>query len=237
MDQEVTEQIRLILTDADESARQTVKRHIDDVNAQHGLRGTTHSSMRVGAAIIVLEQDGSQFIKDAVDRVASVAKNAEAFALLDDAVRGFLSFLSASFDDVASNSLGGRGSQARAPQFAAALSGEWDNAYARVLRKLELHRFHFTQPNVENTADIAKFEPPTTSAESKNRGGKPLAKHWDEMWSSIAVQLYVGDLQPKTQADIERAMTGWFVDNSLDVGESTIRDRARQLWRKLQATA
>ncbi len=37
---------------------------------------------------------------------------------------------------------------------------------------------------------------------------KPLAAHWDEMWAAVAVMLYTGDLQPRTQADIERAMSG-----------------------------
>ncbi len=69
-----------------------------------------------------------------------------------------------------------------------------------------------------------------------NRGGKPLAAHWDELWSSIAVQLWNGDLQPKTQADIKRAMLEWFTAKEIDVGETAVTDRARQLWLKIEAT-
>ena len=65
-------------------------------------------------------------------------------------------------------------------------------------------------------------------------GGRPLAKHWDEMWAAIAVKLYLGDLKPQTQAEIERAMKDWFAAHDIDVGDTPVRDRARTLWCALQ---
>ena len=35
------------------------------------------------------------------------------------------------------------------------------------------------------------------------------------MWAAIAANLYNGDLKPKTQADIERAMADWIAANRL----------------------
>jgi hypothetical protein len=47
-------------------------------------------------------------------------------------------------------------------------------------------------------------------------------------------QLYVGDLKPKTQADIERAMHQWISDRNESAGETTIRERASKLWRAIR---
>jgi hypothetical protein len=54
------------------------------------------------------------------------------------------------------------------------------------------------------------------------------------MWAAISVALYTGDLQPKTQADIERAMHDWLASNSIDAGDTAVRTRARKLWHKLE---
>jgi hypothetical protein len=98
----------------------------------------------------------------------------------------------------------------------------------RINRQAELHRFTFTK--------TSSFPSPKVEARSapKNPGGKPLAAHWDEMWSSIAVMLFNGDLQPKTQADVENAMKDWFGGRDFDIGDTAVRARARQLWQKLQ---
>ena len=61
-------------------------------------------------------------------------------------------------------------------------------------------------------------------------GGRPPAAFWDDLWAAIAVALYVGELVPKTQADIEGAMADWLEGNGHSAAESTIRARARRLW-------
>lgn len=55
------------------------------------------------------------------------------------------------------------------------------------------------------------------------------------MWADIAVQLYVGDLQPKSQKQIKDAMFAWFNANSIDAGDTAVTERARQLWQKIEA--
>jgi hypothetical protein len=76
--------------------------------------------------------------------------------------------------------------------------------------------------------------PERTITKSKNKGGRPAAAHWDELWAAIAVMLYLGDLKPRRQADIERAMKDWLVSKDLDAGDTPVRDRARVLWSKLE---
>jgi hypothetical protein len=45
--------------------------------------------------------------------------------------------------------------------------------------------------------------------------------------------LYTGDLKPKTQADIERAMKEWLCAHDFDAGDTAVRSRARKLWQEL----
>ncbi len=234
MDQLTREQIRLVLDDADDLARKRVQDHVQAVYVSQNRKGLLHSSMTVGAAIIVLEQDGRHFVKDAVDRVSAVAKDVEAFAMLTESADGFLAFLSAKFDEVAIKAQGGRGGQARSPHFDAAMSGIWDESYNKILRQIELHRFSFTKTFVakEVTASSSK-ETPLAFAQ-KNVGGKPFARHWDAMWAHIAVKLYSLDLQPESQADIERAMMDWLASQDIDAGDTAVRQRARQLWQEYQ---
>jgi hypothetical protein len=47
-------------------------------------------------------------------------------------------------------------------------------------------------------------------------------------------QLFEGELIPKTQADIERAMHQWISDNGHAAGDTTVRERASKLWRALK---
>lgn len=72
--------------------------------------------------------------------------------------------------------------------------------------------------------------PPSPPAPAKTSGGRPPAAYWDDLWVEIARQLYSGDLQPKRQSDIEKAMSDWLAAQGHHPSESTLRDRARRLW-------
>jgi ABC-type branched-subunit amino acid transport system substrate-binding protein len=56
------------------------------------------------------------------------------------------------------------------------------------------------------------------------------------MWAAIAVSLWTGDLKPESQADVKRAMQAWFDDQEIDVGNTPVVERARALWRKMEAS-
>lgn len=66
------------------------------------------------------------------------------------------------------------------------------------------------------------------------KSGRPSADWWEDLWIEICRQLYGGDLQPKRQADIERAMNEWITLHDFEAATSTVRDRARKLWRAIQ---
>jgi hypothetical protein len=80
-----------------------------------------------------------------------------------------------------------------------------------------------------------KDEPPAPTAEpavQAKKGGAPRKEWWDDFWIEICRQIWMGDLTPKTQADLERAMLEW-VENRRDatVGETTIKSAARKLFK------
>jgi hypothetical protein len=70
---------------------------------------------------------------------------------------------------------------------------------------------------------------PTTDRQT-SPGGRPPASYWDELWCAVWAQVYRGELNPKTQADIERAMLDWAVANGHELGESTAKPRARKMF-------
>lgn len=53
------------------------------------------------------------------------------------------------------------------------------------------------------------------------------------MWVDITAQLYDGRLQPKSQADLVRAMQLWHDEKGIDIGDTSLTERARKLWKKI----
>jgi hypothetical protein len=75
---------------------------------------------------------------------------------------------------------------------------------------------------------------PSAAPVAVGKGGRPKADWWEDLWIEIRRQLYGGELIPKTQADIERAMQQWISDNGHAAGDTTVRDRASKLWRAIK---
>ena len=69
---------------------------------------------------------------------------------------------------------------------------------------------------------------------SKHAGGRPAWPGWDDLWAEIARQLYVGDLKPSKQADIEQAMLTVAEQSADGPKIAVIRTRARKLWAALR---
>lgn len=64
----------------------------------------------------------------------------------------------------------------------------------------------------------------------------PLAPHWQDMWTDIAVQLCTGRLRPETQGDLRRAMTDWFAARDIEGAQAEVDECARRFWQKFAAT-
>lgn len=67
-----------------------------------------------------------------------------------------------------------------------------------------------------------------------NKGGRPLKAFWDDLWVAIFRQIYLGQLTPGKQADIENAMLDWASQNGHELGESSARNAARKLFAALR---
>jgi hypothetical protein len=105
--------------------------------------------------------------------------------------------------------------------------------------KLKASDVHSNLPSQRPDLVAAALSPPsaaaggpTSTAEAANKGGRPRKEWWDDFWIEICRQIWIGDLQPTTQADLERAMIEW-VENHRngEVGETTIKAAAKKLFK------
>jgi hypothetical protein len=239
VDQLERAQIRIILEHlgAEFSIRSADKLKV--LYQRYEEEGLSHSDSTIAAAISLIEGEAFEYIEQAVDRVAAVAKDTEAFALITSSFTAIFRLWHAHIRQ--SVNIATKGMTSPHPTFVGQRTDlQFADIQKRSMRGLEIYRFTFTQTSPGDSVVLfgkARTVPvPAAPAAARpNVGGKPLAAHWDDMWSSIAVQLYVGDLQPQTQADIENAIKDWFSRNNLDIGDTAVRQRARQLWGKLDS--
>ena len=73
----------------------------------------------------------------------------------------------------------------------------------------------------------------TPSQSQISKGGRLPVADWEAAMVEMARALYSGDLKPKTQADIERAIADYLSKKEKNASESTIREHARPLWQAI----
>ena len=69
------------------------------------------------------------------------------------------------------------------------------------------------------------------------KGGRPPADWWEDLLIDVCFRIFRGDLKPKTQADIERAMQEWITERGCEAADSTVRIRARKVWTAIKREA
>ena len=74
----------------------------------------------------------------------------------------------------------------------------------------------------------------SATAPTSNPGGRPRKEFWDDLWCAVWGQVYRGELVPKRQSEIERAMLDWVNTNGHEVAESTIKPLARKMLAELK---
>jgi hypothetical protein len=69
------------------------------------------------------------------------------------------------------------------------------------------------------------------------RGGRPPKYDWERAQLEVFGRVFRGDTpEPKTQADVERLLSQWFLDDlGSQPAESEIRKRAKKLFEAIQA--
>jgi hypothetical protein len=230
MTPEQREQVRLIVEHEVEARTKEFDDKLRAMYHRHAATGHLKAGITIKMALRYMEDITVALIKNAIDEVSKVAMDPEAFATIHAGIHEVQELLRRKLDDAFQKATGHSAASGKDRAAHSAATRLFEEQRRRTLRQLEIHRFSFTKPS----------EPPSTllkegsAQKPKNKGGRPTAAHWDEMWAVIAVMLYLGDLKPKRQADIERAMKDWLASNDFEAGDTPVRDRARILWSKLE---
>jgi hypothetical protein len=104
---------------------------------------------------------------------------------------------------------------------------------------MEAFGVSFLRAEIEKMIPASMPEAPAAagvapSAPGANPGGRPPADWWEDLLVEICFRHFRGELQAKRQADIERAMKDLIAERGCDAADSTIRLRAKKIWRAIQ---
>jgi len=114
-----------------------------------------------------------------------------------------------------------------------ALKQDWDagdfDTWINHTAHLRAFGVSFLRADIEKLIPATMAEPaPLPPAPAV--GGRPPADWWDDLWVEMCRQIFAGELIPKRQADIQKAMQQWCSDHGHSDASSTIRPRASKLW-------
>lgn len=166
MDQHARAQIRLILEDADARTKKAVDDRLKAIYADHAARGLLQSGATVKVAIGGIEEIASKFITGCIDQVATIAKDMEAFAMIEEVVEGLLKSLGGRVESAAAMATGNSRLGSTFESVFKAAEMRFAESRQQLRRQLEIQRFTFTVP----------YNPPPkaslpAAAAAKNRGG------------------------------------------------------------------
>lgn len=219
-------QIQLILRHEVKSQIAALSSRLNAIYAAHAAVGRLQS----GATVKVALEAMGQMVRDSLDRlgprILQISPDPDAHNALATAITDLLELFREHVSDVLRMAGGKKANPlvGSADQKAFTIFGELE---ADIETRLEILSFEFN-PSMQ-------LKQETRKTLVSNKGGRPPAEFWDDMWAAIASALYVGDLDPKSQADIERAMASWIDANGQSAADSTIRRRARRLWDRIAA--
>lgn len=231
-------QVRLILEHLTSETLRKTDLAQKAMHAEHSAKRVLQSGGTVRRAVDIVEEHAAKFVEQAVDQTAAVAQDMDAF----NVIAASLTAMFRGFEPHLRNAV--RLATVRDNERSQSVADAGDKLFAdmrnRVFKQLEIHRFSFTKPSkgdlaARNERIFGTAAPLASDHPPKNTGGKPLAAHWDSMWAAIAADLWNGVLQPKSQKDVKKAMFDWFNKAGIDIGDTAVTQRARQLWQAMEA--
>lgn len=201
-------------------ANEQASKTIISVNRSVARRGLTGSSLHTDQIAEAIVGEAVSFAKLCFERAYSIAPDIGAHALAKDHANIFADRWTpksgtSGWPGIPALKAQGHIGDDIARRKTEALRQELSRIY-------ELEAFRFAQPQLEP-------EKASTGLKS-NKGGRPRAMFWDDMWAGIAAALYNGELKPKSQADVEKAMIEAIEARGYTAAVSTVRARARRLW-------
>lgn len=220
-------QIELVVARALDRGQRDLKDKLKRVYADHSARGLLASGATIKVGIRVMEEVARGEMQFLLFEAGQVSRSQEAYEIVIKSVGELLDMIGQALLEVIRMATRGRDTGS----INSAALGLFRQMRSDIEADLIIARHNFLAGEGESEEAGGKV---IERKVSRNPGGKPLAAHWDTMWAAIAVDLYLGDLKPKTQADIEAAMHNWLSAREIGASESTVRSRARQLWQAIQ---
>lgn len=191
--------------------------------AEHGAKGILGSGSTIKAAVRIMGDVGSERMASLLDDAGKVSRTEETFELIQAAITEMLNGFGKELPNAIKKAtrggeMGSVGSAALQLFYDVKSDLGADLLIAR-------HGFLIPSPDTRKEARSDRV--------SKLAGRLP-ADWWDDLWLEIFRQIHLGDLKPKSQADIVRAMQQWLSDHDVETGDSTLKPRARKLFNMLQ---
>jgi hypothetical protein len=115
-------------------------------------------------------------------------------------------------------------------------AGDFDTWIDRGEVHLQAFGVSFFHPDINKLIPAGSAQP-VPPPPSPSVGGRPPADWWEDLLIEICFQHFRGDLKPKVQADVERAMQDWILKNGYEAAPSTVRTRARKVWQAIKSEA
>ncbi len=119
-------------------------------------------------------------------------------------------------------------------------AGDFDTWIDNGSHHLEAFGVSFLRADIDRmipaSPSMAQAPAAEAAARAVHSGRKP-ADWWEDCLLDVAFQHFRGDLKPKTQADVVRAMQAWITEHGCEAADSTVKLRARKLWEKIKREA
>lgn len=207
-------EIKQALSELNQVRRNSFRRELIKIAGRQLTRDTV-SADGWSAGVAALERFVVDSVAEAVPKLLAISKSTAAFALLERASIAELQELAEMLREWR---------QQRVAPLIIPSNATWMPAIRNTLeRQLDTYRISF------------KDAPAGEPEEKAIVGRKP--KDWLTASNFVWGQLYRGELDPDTQATIERALVAYFEGYGLTVAESTVRPYANRIFSQLKSKA
>lgn len=232
MDERQRKQIELIVAHEVELAHRASEQESRAIFAAHSAKGVLGSGATVQFVSSAIGKVSENLLKTLISKVGNISRTPAAFEIVDSGIVAHFSNMEAKVFRAAQMA-SRRGHGDPIPSVLNAAQTLFGQAKADIRAKIEIERFEFELP-LDAPNRHVQHTSPAIDTLFPNKGGKPLAEHWDAMWAEIAFQLFSGALQPKRQSDITKAMNDWLAEKGFDAGDTAVTQRARAMWQRME---
>jgi hypothetical protein len=221
------EQINRLLSYRISIAQRIFEDRLNAIYADHSAKGRLHSGGTIKVAIRLMGEMGTGLVSALADEVLAVSPLLDGHAALSHSIEELADFFAGQLPRIVAMAAGRMPASQPDDAVKRAAEERFDAMRRDLIEQVGLLAFRFKE--------TSSLETDQSKPAASKKGGRPPAEFWDDMWATIAVQLFEGSLQPKAQADVERAMAIWIEGSGYSAADSTIRARARRLWDRISA--